>query len=535
MKRLGLLSILLCFCILFCGCQQVLDDGSSNLSSTEVSEQNSYNMHLLYDLTDSFNPFTASGKQNKEICQLLYDPLVALDHNFSPALRVASSVHLSEKVCTVSLRQINFTDGSALTAEDVVYSMRLAMASKNYGAQLKTVSSVQTAGITTVSIYLTKSDPYFTNLLDFPIIKKDSDKRKSDDNISLPPIGCGRYILNEQQTALFSNENYYGEKMSVKSIGLINAPDSESADHYVSAGAVSMCYDDYSDNTVPRMSGLKRSVPLNNLVYLGINMQNPFLRDKYFRYAIASAINRSDIVGDAYYGNGTVANGIFNPRFTAASGFQTLENVNNNKIAIENLEKIGYNNLDNEGYRVTSTGKRITLSLLTNSDNQARVATAQLIKRQLGDVGIEINIKSVPYAQYLSSLSSRSFDLYIAETQLLNNMDISELVTPGGSMAYGIVKPAAPSEETTSSKSDESVENTEPQKPLDINLTAAAAVKGFYEGKYTLGDIATACLSEMPIVPLMYRSGVVMFSPKLKAEPVCTVSDLFYNINQFTF
>lgn len=535
MRKYGIVSLLLCVCLLLCGCNQVLDSDSSYSSGSPI-EQNSYNMHLLYDLTDSFNPFTAKGKQNKELCQLLYDPLVALDHNFSPALRVASSVHLSGKVCTVSLRQIKFTDGTSLTAEDVVYSLNLAAASENYGAQLKTVASVKTAGITTVSIYLTKADPYFTNLLDFPIIKKDSDKRKSDDNISLPPIGCGRYVLNEQQTALVANGGYYGGELNVKSIGLINAPDSESADHYVSAGGVSMCYDDYSDNTVPRMSGLKRNVPLNNFVYLGINMQNPFLRDKYFRYAISSAINRSDIVGDAYYGNGTVANGVFNPRFSAASGFQTLQNVNNNEIAIENLEKIGYNNMDNEGYRVTSSGKRITLSLLTNSDNQARVATAQLIKKQLSAVGIEIIIKSVPYEQYVALLGGRSFDLYIAEVKLLNNMDISELVTPGGSMAYGIVKTeTADPSSVTSSQESTSSEVAAPTKPTDINLTAAAAVKGFYEGKYTLGDVATACLSEMPLIPLMYRSGVVMFSPRLSAEPICTVSDLFYNINQFTF
>ena len=62
---------------------------------------------------------------------------------------------------------------------------------------------------------------------------------------------------------------------------------------------VSFCYSDYSSNTVPQMSGMKVSVPLNNLVYIGINMADSRLSNPYLRYAISSAVDRNELVTEA--------------------------------------------------------------------------------------------------------------------------------------------------------------------------------------------------------------------------------------------
>jgi hypothetical protein len=103
-------------------------------------------------------------------------------------------------------------------------------------------------------------------------------------------------------------------------------------------------------------------------------------------------------------------------------------------------------------------------------------------------------------------------------------MDLSSLVTPGGSMAFGISAPVVTEDE-----------GEQPTVSGGINLTASAAVSGFYEGKYTLGDVATAFISEMPIIPVCYRSGVIMLSHKLKTEAVCSAGDIFFNISDYSF
>ncbi len=522
MKLRAVFCAILALALLLCSCGKAADNGSTHDSDTTQAESG-YNMQLIFDQTDTFNPFTAESKQNKELCLLLFDPLLTIDNTFSPVYKIAQSVTVNGKYCTIKLKSLKFSDGSAITSNDVIYSMNLALESKNYKHLLSNVYSKSAPDGFTVNITMHKADPYFANLLTFPIIKAGSENNKSGDNIALPPIGSGRYVLDEKNSLLEANPLYGGEKMSIKKIGLINAPDAESAEHYVSTGAVSVCYDDYSDSSIPRMSGIKDNVPLNNLVFVGINMKNTFLRDKHLRYAISSALDRTKAVDDVFYGNATPASGPFNPLWEAAAGFQTLEIESNKKIAIENLEKIGYNNLDNDGYRLTSAGKRVSLSLLVNSDNATRVALANLIIKQLSAVGIEVKLKSVPYSEYLSLLKSGSFELYLAEVNLLNNMELSQLVVPGGSMAFGINHAAAAPVEG------------EPVSADGINLTAANAVMGFYEGKYTLGDVATAFISEMPIIPVCYRSGVIMFTHKLKTVPESSACDIYLGINNYSF
>ena len=120
---------------------------------------------------------------------------------------------------------------------------------------------------------------------------------------------------------------------------------------------------------------------------------------------------------------------------------------------------MGYNTKDNEGYYLNSKGKRLSFDLVCNSDNERRMAAAELIKQQLSSAGIEINIRSLKWEAYKLALSSGDFDLYIAETRLLNNMDITELVKPGASLAFGIVKPVTEDSEQSGDGSAVSDQN----------------------------------------------------------------------------
>lgn len=541
MRKGGFWALLLCVCLTLCSCGD--DKTSSDIGSSQENPQktDSYVMHLLYNETDSYNPYAVTTKENKELGYLLYDSLITLGTDFEPIYKIADKITLENNVCTVSIKGVMFSDGTRLTANDVIYSANLAKASSTvYAEQLSAVESIENIGGNIV-FNLKKADPFFVNLLDFPIIKAESENIKSEDNVILPPIGAGKYVLDVKGAVLTPNEHYYGEPCKFSKIKLINAPGKESIEHYVGAGVVSVCYSDYSDNTVPRMSGRKVSVPLNNMVFIGVNMSHPLLSDKYLRYAISSAVDRDEIVSEAYYGNGMVAKGPFNPLWKHGEGFQTLENKSNEEISVVNLEKIGYNSKDNEGFRTNSRGNRLSLSLLVNSDNAARVTVARLISLRLAKVGIELKITEATFEDYLQKLQSGSFDLYLGEVRLLSNMDITQLVTPGGSASYGIVS-AKTEEETKDADKLERKEDTEETGTQEIienkdgiNLTSAAAVAGYYTGSYTLGDVASAFLSEMPLIPLVYRTGIAMFTPDIKSSPTVSYCDLFIDINNYSF
>ena len=541
MRKTAFIALSLCVCLLLCGCNNVSDFGSVSSGAVQ-SESHKVGFHLLFNETDSLNPYAVTTKENKEICYLLFDSLVTVGTDFEPIYKIAQSASVNGKSCTVKLKKVTFSDGTRLSGSDVVYSFNLAKSSATgYAAQLEEATSAKATAEDTVVFTLSKADPFFVNLLDFPIIKAGSEGLKSEDNIVLPPIGAGKYVFNKADSTLTANPGYYAEKNNIPTIDLINAPGSESINHYVSAGAVSFCYSNYSNNTVPQMSGMKATVPLNNLVYIGVNMTKGLLSNPYLRYAISSAVDRKELISEAYYGNGTAATGPFNPLWEHGKGFQTLESESNLQISVVNLEKIGYNSVDSEGFRINNGGRRITLRLLVNSDNHARVAAGNLIANRLAAAGIEIKTVSVDYNTYLSKLASRDFDLYLGEVKLLNNMDISCLVTPGGSAAFGIANTAADDndrQQNTSSQAQNQAQTQSQAQTADsagITLTSANAVNGFYEGRYTVGDVASAFLSEMPVIPLLYRSGIVMLSPAFASAPQISQSDLFYDINNFKF
>lgn len=513
----ALTAVLLC--VSFAGCNETFaptaeknDKPQQTVSKTDV-------MQLLYSASDSFNPYTAVTAINRELCKLLYDPLVKTDNNFNPSYSLASNAVIEGVKCTVTIKDAKFTDGSAVTADDVVYSCNLAKGSGGvYASSLYEVASVTAADSKTVVFTLTRQDPYFLNLLDFPIIKSGSDKTADIDGVVQPPVGCGRFKLNDKLDTLIRNDSYYGKHTSIPKIRLINSPDGESVSHYVEVGATDAYFTDVSNGNIVRMSGKKCDVNLNDFVYIGINDSVGLLKIGEIRYAISSAIDRSGICKTAYYNNAVAATGFFNPAFSPTSAVQTLKNVSDFEIAIENLEKIGYNRLDNDGYRINSSGYRLTFNLLVNSENESRKTAAYMIAEQLKNIGIYIRVNEQPYANYMALLNAGSFELYLGEIRVLNNMDISPLVVSGGSVAYGVSK-AEPKP-----KDDASVEQSAAVATIDEIYGA------FYSGSGSIADVASILLTQLPVIPVCYREGLLFYDDGVCDLSGASLSDIYFSI-----
>lgn len=513
MKRL--LALILSICIIFC--LSACGGGNSADGQNPQGEQagTATSVNLAYSSADTFNPYTAKTTLNKNLCSLLFDPLITVNSQMQSANVLAASCEVSGTNLIVTLKNASFTDGSPLTADDVVYSFNLAKSSSSrFGAVLSSVTSAQVRDANSIIFTLSKPDPYAASLLTFPIIKIGTDELKTEDNVYLTPVGTGRYTLNSEQDGLVSNKNWHGGKVNIENIHLVNAPDEEALAHSVEIGAIDYYYTDLSDCNIIRMSGDRVNINLNNLVFIGFNMNTGLFSSVYARQAVSSGINRSIICEEGYYNNAIAASGVFNPVWNAVSGSQTIQNTANVKIAIENLEEIGYNKKDNEGYFLNSSGKPLSVSLLVNKENAFRLNAANLISKQLAAVGIKVLVRAVDYDTYKQLLSAGSFDMYIAETNITYNMDISDLLTPSGKLAYGIPKTA------------------------EEGSSASALVKvidAFYSGAGNIPDIAVTAISEMPIAPICYRTGVLFTGDKISSNPSATAEDIFYGFQNITF
>ncbi len=509
MKKL--LCLLLVFCMTFvCACGKDSKTQDENGESEEINVLKP--VSVLYSAADTLNPYAAVTQENRVLSTLLFDSLVKTDNNFKTKYCLAESISLEGSTCTVNLKSAAFSDGTPVTASDVSYSFSLARSSQNgYKEKLYEVSSLSVQNDKTLTFNLTRNDPYFLTLIDFPVLKSGSVGNSDSDGVEIAPTGCGRYILSEDKKSLNINENYYGKKSAIASIRLINAPDSDSASHYVQVGAANLYYTDVSDGTIVRMSGKRSDVNLNRMIYIGVNAASGELATKEMRYAISSAVDRTAIVNDAYFENAYVANGYFNPLFEDAKSTASLSAKADKKITVENLAKIGYNKQNEQGFYVNGAGQKPTFGLLVNSGNAARLRAANLIKSQCAAAGIDISIIEKPYEEYVAILASGAFQLYLGETEILPNMDFTQLVCKGGSAAYGV------------------------EDNAETGTSLSAAINSFYASEIGINDLSSLLVSEMPQIPLCYRKGLFFYDSAIKSGVTATHQDVFYSIEDYVY
>ncbi len=512
MKKL--LLVFLCLCLLFgAGCKEKSENSSQSLQLDENGNYKDF-MTLLFSEADSFNPYEAKTDVNRQICLLLYESLIKTDNEFNAVNRIAESVKTEGKVCTVKLKNIKFSDGTPLTADDVVHSFNLAKQSAvDYGKKLYEVDSIIAENKNTVIFNLTVCDPYFKNLLDFPILKMGSESITDSDSVKLPPIGCGRYTVSKDRKSLIINDNYFGKKGDIKQIRLINAPDNESISHYVEIGVADMYYSNIADGNILRMSGQKFDINLNNLVYLGVNLNSGDLALRQLRQAISSGIDREKICKDTYYNNALPATGFFNPSFADTKSVQNLQINSNSQITVENLKEIGYNSLDKEGF-YRKNGGALRFSLIVNKENRIRVNVAHEISRQLEKLGIKLTVNELSYENYIQRLQNGDFQFYLAEVNITENMDMRPLISNGGALAFGI-------------------RNTESEEAQSNSFSQI--MNKFYNEQASVVDVETVLQTDMPIIPICYRTGILFCNNNIKNISNSSKSDIYFSIEAYKF
>ena len=100
---------------------------------------------LPYLSGQTFDPVTCIDGVQQTVGALLYEPLFTLDASFTPqpVLCEHSSYDAQALTWTFALRSAVFSDGTALTANDVLAAYRRAAESARYGARFANVASMK--------------------------------------------------------------------------------------------------------------------------------------------------------------------------------------------------------------------------------------------------------------------------------------------------------------------------------------------------------------------------------------------------------
>lgn len=461
--------ILLCLTLFLTGCTSKptdeTDTGSSAPAVTDASKQKI--LKLPFSENDSLNPFFAQSEINVQLSELMYQSLYKLNMNYEQQPELAVSGSVSGTKVLVSLGSFSFSDGSSVTADDVVYSFNKAKVSVAYASLLGFFASADSEGGSVV-FNLTKENIFALQCLTFPIVKSGT-----ADNKASVPIGSGAYVLDKNNTL---TKNKYNPSAKIGTVQLVDVSNAINEAYVLQTGDISFCFDNLKTGSYTKINAVTRSVLLNNLVYIGLNSASPALADANVRIAIASSVDISNIASNAFQGNAVAGRLPFNPNWSKITGINAELN---SAAAVSLLEKAGYNKLDKSSLRSNGTVS-LNLKLVVNSGNSFRVAAANSIASSLKKIGIGVTVTSLSFADYSKAIQTGEFDMYIGEVKLPDDMSLNAFFASGGSAASG------------------------------INLSSGV-VSQYYSmlsGALTVQSFSEAFLKDMPFIPLCFRTGI---------------------------
>lgn len=372
---------------------------------------------------ESADPITCSDGAQVTLGALLYEPLYQLDERFEAQNVLAQSQSYDPLTMTYTItlrRDVSFSDGTPLTAQDVADTLNRALLSARYGARLQDVDSIEAAG-STVRIQLTVDCRSFISLLDIPIVKSGTEGASF-------PIGTGPYCFSNESRTLVPNNNWWQDTpRPFPEIQLRSYKSSDAMSYAFSARDVHLLFRDLTSTEagVLPSGGDYTDADTTVMQFIGFYTGGLF-GDATLRCAVSQAINRSSLINAYLLGHGTAAEFPVNPASALYPGGGDASAGTAAYTAA--LETAG----------LMTSGQTRTAVMIVNEENSFRVAAAQEIAQTLSRGGLVVEVSALPWDAYKEALQSGHFDMYYGECRLTANWDVSALVSTGGTMNYGL-------------------------------------------------------------------------------------------------
>ena len=153
--------------------------------------------------------------------------------------------------------------------------------------------------------------------------------------------------------------------------------------------------------------------------------------------------------------------------------------------AIAILERNGYDKVNDKGFR-TNGGNTLSVSILVCSQNQYKMHVAEALKKSLTELGFNAYITEQKTTEdFEKALKEGHYGLYIGETVLTGNCNMSGFFTKGGGLSYGI------DEEFFKEYAD------------------------YRSGELSATEFAESLVTNVPIISLFHRKAVISVNPNV--------------------
>lgn len=397
--------------------------------SNSKEEETSLIMAIEGDPGENINPLTSNSRYSLMASNMIYSPLYRMsDGNINYVLAKSLSQSEDGLIYTIKLKKdILWSDGEKLSAEDVVFTLNKILEEKNntvlhsdFVFNDKKVK-VDKRDDLTVDVTLPNVSENFNEslskvyILPKHIYKDEKNIEQSEKNIT--PIGTGAYKLASNKIGDYSeyvkNPKYSLGKVDIDKFIFKVIEDNNTAKTAMKKGDIDILRIKPEElSEFKEVKNLKTyKYDEGGIVYLKLNQKMPELNKKDIREGLLYSLNRNDLL-KAAYGN--------EDNYTIADSFLPQKNpwYNSEVNSYEYNQDKGKEKLKN------SDNIERELKLIFTSGNTYEEKMALVIQKQLSDNGIKVNVKGLDgpvLGKTVVDPENMDYDMFISSYNMSND------------------------------------------------------------------------------------------------------------------
>ncbi|HDR6388491.1 ABC transporter substrate-binding protein [Bacillus thuringiensis] len=401
-----------------------------------------------------FLPYFQQNGWDGNVTSVIFASLVSTDKQGKPIPELAEKWDVSSDQLTYTFhlrKDLKFSDGSPLTADDVAFTLTL-LHDKAYegevdisqyavkgGKEYKegkatSIEGIQVVDPQTIKITTEKVNSQAIFVLGGTVLSKAYYGKDYKQNTSLDylkdlygkPLAAGPYKFEKyipgQEVRFVANENYYAGKPKIQNF-IYKITSGDTKLQLFQTGEVDHTGLGTGDEVLEQAKALEfaniqiETAPSYSYIYM--NNNKPYLKDKKVRQALIYGLDRKKYVDTALKGYGTVANVPIHP----TSWAYTEEGVNKYEYDKEKAKKL----LDEAGWKVGSDGirekdgQKLKLSYFGPSSAKDSDLLIPIAKENYKEIGVEFNPEFMDFNTMLSKVNKGDYDLASVSTPITSD------------------------------------------------------------------------------------------------------------------
>jgi peptide/nickel transport system substrate-binding protein len=452
---------------------------------------------VLQERADNVDPRFTLSNYDAAVSHMIAIGLTTVStDNGEPTLALASSIVMTDPVTAdITLAETKFSDGSAVTADDVARTFQTvadpkcgSLYTKIFRDRWRLVEAIDPKH---VRFHMVHPLGTLRSDLEFGIV---SFHGAPPGVCRLPGvIGAGPWVLKEltPYIARFDANPYFANPPKLPHLELRFVGDTAARILMLVGGSADLLENAVRPDLVDEVGERDRvhvaAAHSLLLTYMLLNNEDPALRDLRVREAIALALDRQAVIDARFQGRAVLATGLLPPMHWAYNG-----DVPRWTRDLPRARAL----LDAAGYRPGPDGVRLRLTYKTSAD-AFRVSVAHVLAAQLADVGIVVEVRPFEFATFFADIKRGNYQIATMQT--------TPITEPDFYFSY-FHSSRIPSDE------DRDAQNRWSYRNADFDRVAAAARheidRDVRKGLYAEAQRLVA--RDLPVIPLWHEDNVVL-------------------------